>query len=211
MFRRHGHDKAPVTKMVSPTEGRPLSYRNPESKDNNERQVRVMARYTTEDGAGVEQNTTELIWGKTETQAGTLTKAQIFELLGGSMNVIAEQTSPRAAFSGVCLVEYPREKASEPIDAILLMTGRAGRLSKYTIKEVTHEGKVQVLVLGCEPDLADDAVIERPVGARITTSVRGSIPANGYPAPEQVETTFEEDLFEEMRRAVSDYNETRSE
>lgn len=200
MFKRRQHDIEPAAKMVSPTEGRPLRYRYPEKRDNAERQSRVETEYVAEGVDGRDRNVVELIHGWTELRGEPVTTGQIRTAMSAGVEWVMNRTSLIAAVSSAYLIEYPRARTEDPTDARLFVTGSDGGLIGYTLKEVND----QVLVLGRERNVSEEATYERPKGARVTVSARGSVPANGREVVEK-ERTFEETFFEELRGAISDY------
>ncbi|HEY5695481.1 MAG TPA: hypothetical protein VIQ80_01470 [Candidatus Saccharimonadales bacterium] len=201
--RRQNPEKQPSTNVgVPPTHDRPLRYLRPEAEDSGERRSRVEAEYTVVASGGAEYNVTELIMGRTVTldhddiMAGDI-MAHLYDM---SEWVLDEQ--PGASPTGGYLVEYPRAQVEAPIDAVFVAMG-AGGLTRYEMKEVGD----QVLILSRTRAIDGEEVVKQPRGARITSSVRARIPANGSPLKPTADVSYEEALFERIRDAVVDYNQ----
>jgi hypothetical protein len=206
MFRRkNAHETdASRTASVLPTEGRPLSYRYPETQDSAERTTRIPARYVVESPDGVDYNVTELIMGRTVTgrRGERMTADDINGSLMDMAGWVVDQTSPNAPLAGRYLIEYPRQSVDDPIDGVVI-TAESNGLTRYDIKEVNGT----ILVVGRERQLAGDTRFDLPAGARATASVRARIPAGEFPAADAAEQTYEEKLMEDIRDATIDYNE----
>jgi hypothetical protein len=206
MFRRkNAHETdAPRTASVLPTEGRPLSYRYPETQDSAERTTRIPTRYVVESPDGVDYNVTELIMGRTVTgrRGERMTADDINGSLMDMAGWVVDQTSPNAPLAGRYLIEYPRQSVDDPIDGVVI-TAESNGLTRYDIKEVNGT----ILVVGRERQLAGDTRFDLPAGARATASVRARIPAGEFPAADAAEQTYEEKLMEDIRDATIDYNE----
>jgi hypothetical protein len=206
---RNREERTPEAPGVLPTEGRPWSYRYAEKDDNAERQSRVEARYVVTGGDGEDYNVTELIMGRTVTLGrgeNTVTVDRAVAKLADMSGWVIDRTSPSAPRTGAYLVEYPRARAEEPTDAVLI-TAEASGITRYEIKEVGG----QMLIVSRERHVDGDTRVEQPRGARITTTVRARIPAGEYPAKTPDEISYEERFFEELRDAIADYNDEHPE
>lgn len=203
--RWRNKERMPEAPTVSPTEGRPWSYRYAEQDDNAERQSRVEARYVVTGGDDKDYNVTELITGRTVTLGrgeNTVTVDRAVAKLADMAGWVTDRTSPEAPRTGAYLVEYPRANAEDPVDGVLI-TAEASGITRYTLKEVSG----QILITSRERHADGDTSVEQPNGARVTMTVRARIPAGEYPAATPNEISYEERFFDEVRSAISDYNE----
>lgn len=206
--RRRQHEYEPTTpSYVSAIADRPISYLRGE--DDPTQIARVESRYhETSSADGGEYNVIELIMGRTLTdKRTTLTLADVdksLQMLRDGL-VGANKVSPYADFAGTYLIEYPRETVEDPIQGVVIMTEASGGKGLYHIQEMGEDkNTIHVTYWSNVKEGQDEATsLDLPRGTRTTISVRGRVPAAGYPV-NSPPPTFEEKLMERVRNTVID-------